>query len=77
MEAEIDKKKEQIKKILRMRSSSTENYSNNYLYIFKKNSYKNSDLEYAYHLNLFGHNYTPKVASNMRKIAHVQDTENY
>ena len=39
-EAEVSKKQEQIKKMLRVESSNTENYNNNQLYFFCKFAYK-------------------------------------
>ena len=50
-ETEIGKEQEQIKKILRMRSSSRETLNDNYLYFFKIFAYK-SDYVYTYYLNL-------------------------
>ena len=55
-------KKEQIKNILGLESSKTENYINNSFYSYVQKN----DLTYAYYINQ-----TPKGASNMQKITQL------
>ena len=55
-------KKEKIKHILGMGSSSAENYNNNDFYSYLQKS----DLTYSYYISQ-----TPKGASNMQRIAQI------
>ena len=55
-------KKEEIKHILGMGSSSAENYNNNDFYSYLQKS----DLTYSYYISQ-----TPKGASNMQRIAQI------